>query len=532
MRKFGWIFVLVALIFGQLLTVGPIKWDDDSNIFINPYYRAGIWSQVWLKDYFGLYVPVTSSVWQILYALGGAAPWPYRVLNLVLHLINTGLVLILLQWLAKKWDVKSHWPALLALSFFALHPLQIQAVAWISGGRDLLSAFFGLSAVLVFFGLRDFRGAIASTILVTAAVLSKPNIVVLPALLPFVTGLLLPKFFRRSLWLAGVWLIPSVFSIYKTLQAQAEFLIPLKLWERLLIMGDTYSFYLQKIVIPYPLSANYSRTPESVLETLDPYWRTAIVLVLFVPAMIWAWRRDWRFFLALAWLALLLPVSGISSFGYQKISTTADHYHYLPMTMVSVMALLILARWPVKASHLKVGTLMIVAALFVRSMVHVQTWKSNEAFFKNMAIVAPDSYSTALGMTVVECEDNKRYDEGIRWAGLALERKPKDILALANLAYCYLHAKDYISVTKLESYLDQLDLVVMEAKQPTAYSSFLASIGAGFFELGQLERGFPFLCEAFRIMPSDANHKRNLDIAHRIMTANRLNTTCPPKLRE
>lgn len=511
------LFIAALVVYGQLLTAGPITWDDDSNIFKNPYYAAGIWSHFWTHSYFGLFVPVTSTIWQALYTLGGGSALPFRLLNLSLHLANGILVFGLLRSLSRRWQLPSQTAVIFATAIFVLHPMQDQAVNWISGGRDLISAFFALLCVYCFFRWPGWRGAVVATVCFTLSIFSKPNSVVLPALLPLLVYLIDRPRLKSSFLLGAIWMVPATFSIYMNIQAQADFLIPLKWWERVLVAGDTFTFYLQKLFFPYPLSANYDRQPEYILARWAPYFRTLLLGLLALTAYVCIVPRERRSLIFLAWFALLTPVSGLVAFGYQKISTTANHYHYLPMVVFAAGSVLVLNKWRSWEKVARWTLTGVIVVLAFMANARVQVWKNDGNFFADMAEYTPNSYSTALGMSVVKCAQENNYAEGLRWTEVALRERPLDILALANQAYCYLHAKDYARLVQMELYLEQLDRLEMENKQPTAYSSFLASVGTGLFEMGHPQDGFQFLCEAFRVMPAEYNHRRNMEVGRALM---------------
>lgn len=196
------------------------------------------------------------------------------------------------------------------------------------------------------------------------------------------------------------------------------------------------------------------------------------------------------------------------------------------MVALAATVMLALNQWSSWERVARKGLLAVIVLLVLFANVRAQVWKNDVNFFENMVEYTPNSYSAALGMSVVKCARQNSYAEGIKWTEVALRERPLDILALANQAYCYLHAKDYRNVVQMELYLHKLDRAEMEAKQPTAYSSFLATVGTGLFETNHTEDGFQFLCEAYRIMPSDPNHKRNLEIGHQLMVKNKLEPRC------
>ncbi|MGE4131571.1 MAG: tetratricopeptide repeat protein [Bdellovibrionales bacterium] len=527
MRWLGLVLMAVVVLYGQLMSTPFLNWDDDSNIFRNPNFLEGNWSVFWTQAYFGLYVPVTSLVWQVLYTLGKGSVWPFRMLNLVLHAINCTLLFFLLASLARRANLaRSSVLVGLGVALFALHPLQVQAVAWISGGRDLLSAGFGLAAILVFFRFPGFWGTHAAALLFALSMLSKPSSVVLAVALPLLALAFEPKDFRRACIWGLAWLALAIFPIRMALGAQADFLLSLKWWERPLIMADSYCFYLLKLIWPQPLSANYGRPPSVVLEQPAVFFELLLVLGM-ISVLVWTiWRRDRRMILGVLWFLLLLPVSGLVPFGFQLISTTADHYHYLPMAVISALLVIRLENWRGRIPFPKMVLGLAILILMGLSWARLRIWQSDEAFFTDMKRTAPYSYPTGIGLSVVNCAQHANYQEGVHWTEVALADRPHDINALANQAFCYLGAKDMSSVLALRSHLPFLDLADLAVKRPTAYASFLASMGTALMETRNFSEGFQYLCEAFRLKPNEPRYKRNIEIAHQIMATHALDPTC------
>lgn len=534
-----WLTLILAaamIVFGSLLKAGPLTWDDDSNIFNNPYFQSGSWSHFWKEPYFGLYSPIASTVWEALYNLGSASALPFRLMNLVLHLLNTVMVYGLLRGLARRWTLHPV-TVFFGAAVFALHPLQVHAVAWISGGRDLLAAFFALASLCVYFGGRN-EGKLEtshsrfalSTALFLTSMLCKPGTAVLPLV---VFGLEFIAAFKPTLVTAvrlTLWAFFAGAVGWLTSMAQGEFAdSALNFGRRILVVLDTYSFYLQKFVAPYALTANYARTPEAALA--DGTMIASVIMALAVLAgfAFLSWRRDRHYLVVLLWFAALLPVSGIVPFAHQKISTVSDHYNYLPMALLAALTMFVLSRieWE-KAKRLVPAAILsvFIAVLTVLSLERARAWTSDEKFFTDMSKHSPESYSTALGMSIVMCEDLQQFEEGVKWTEIALKERPLDIVALANQAFCFLHAKNYFRVIELEYYLGQLDIDKLELEQPTAYSSLLASIGTAYIEQHEYEDGFQFLCEAYRVKPGDPHHQNNLKIAQEILRGQGIEPTC------
>lgn len=521
------VFILVtsAVLYGWLWKAPPLTWDDDSNIFSNPHFLSGEWWTFWRGPYYGLYVPVTSSIWALLYFIGHGSAVPFRLLNTSLHLINIWLVYKLLAGAAERLKVQSPWSVLAGVAFFAWHPLQVETIAWISGGRDLLAATFALWATLFYFKApRRWTTLSTALVLFLAALLSKPGVVVLPLvwwLSEWAFGSNTREQKRVLPWLAGA-LLFALPIIALTQAAQADYtLSDLPLWKRPLIMLDSFAFYLRKTIWPWPLSADYERTPQYVLDHPKPFLLAIAIFIGVLALQLRSWQRERKLSFIWVWMLLLLPVSGLMPFSFQKISTTADHYNYLPLVVVSILIMKHLSQKTYGAAAIALPVFFSIACL------RVPVWGSEEAFFTDMSEQQPESYSSAIGMSIVECEGRKDYERGVYWTEVALKARPNDIKALANQAYCLLHSQNYLRVIELDFYLDHLNLRELEEKQPFAYSSFLASIGTAQIEMKAYEDGFQYLCEAYRVLPSEPNNVRNLELASQILKQQGLDSTCP-----
>jgi len=512
--------VMVA-IYASLWQAPALTWDDGSNIFNNPYYTMHLWWGVWLEPYFGLYVPITSSVWAFLYWLGGGQTWPFHGLNMALHAVNMVMVYCLLQGLARRWNLQSPIAACCALAIFALHPLQVETVAWISGGRDLLATFFGLFSVIVYFRWPGRIGFLVASAVFVLALLSKPSLVILPVAIYLME--------RKSARRMALWVFLSAGAIALTQLAQVEhFVNKVSWWQRPVVVIETYAFYIQKIFWPFPLSGNYARTPESVVDAPHAIWHAGLILGAFALLAFWLKTKPQARRLILLWLTLFLPVSGIVPFGYENISGVADHYNYLPMVGVAALFMLALdflwhGRWRWAAIWVPA---ILATSWSWASWERTPVWRSGDNFFTDMARAAPDSYSTAIGMSVVMCLERKDFTGGLQWVDKALAAQPDDILALANRAYCLLHANRRHEVVEMASVLPRLQLEHLAKDQPTAMSSLLASLGTALIQEEKFKEGFQHLCEAYRIQPTEPNHAANLTLASKILREKGIEPAC------
>ena len=174
------LLLVVVAVYGEVLTFQFLPfWDDDTNIHRNPLYSPLSWENIalfWKGPFQQLYIPVTYSVWGALVALsrilagttlsvGPINPVLFHGMNLVIHLFSTVMVFMILfqlidvrntQTMSKRRLLCSAAVGALA---FALHPVQVEAVAWVAGLRDLLGGAFSLAVITLFLAfLGDHQG--------------------------------------------------------------------------------------------------------------------------------------------------------------------------------------------------------------------------------------------------------------------------------------------------------------------------------------------------------------------------------------
>lgn len=382
--------------------------DDPSHLDHNPLFQPLSLSR--FPDFFssqphGIYMPLTYSAWAIvgMVAERPAAlieekaatgvprnyrfdPLLFHLLCLGLHLLSVGLVFRIVREL-----VASDIAATLATALFALHPLQVEPVAWISALKDTLSTSLALGAV--WFLLVASKTANKAQALQLAfflymlALLSKPTVVFLPfALAPI-------------LWASGRW---QVATLAKTLAPFATLavlfacfgaadqnigahqFVPPEWAQRPCVAFDAIWFYAKKLVFPAPLILDYGHAPNQVLSAPDLRLNVALGLLVSAAALGFFLIPRFRLFAAglLFFLAALLPTSGLKPFYHQTISTVADRYVYFGLFGLSLSAAVVLRwlskRWPRGIVVLGTGTAVLLAGL---SFVQAGKWQNGESLF-------------------------------------------------------------------------------------------------------------------------------------------------------
>ena len=372
--------LLVTAVYGEVCSFHFLPfWDDDTNIHRNPLYSPLSWKSLalfWKGPFQQLYIPVTYSVWGGLVALsrviagtsvsvGPINPVIFHSANLLVHLFSTGMVfLILRRLLAAQFEKKSKkgisrqhllGVATVGALAFALHPIQVESVAWVSGLRDLLGGAFSLAALACFFsfldeyrGIRQWVSYLLATLLLLLAFGSKPGSVVTPAL-ALLLGAWLLQFrqvsFKKLLWLLP-WFLMAMAEVVMTSKSQpaaelARSLVPPL--ARPFVACDAIAFYFGKILFPFSLCADYGRSPNSALASGLLNWTW--IFPLGLTAGILAFKKLRCYLIPLAVFVIgVLPTLGFIPFNFQVVSTVADHYLYLAMLGVALALALILCQ--------------------------------------------------------------------------------------------------------------------------------------------------------------------------------------------
>ena len=391
---FPFVLALITVaIFFPLLRHTFLLFDDNVHLYENPILlnlSLANFFQFWKTPYFGLYVPVTYTVWSLVRALtlvfsvNEFPPAPYHAVNLALHATNGILVFYLLRALVKK-----PYAAFLGAAFFLLHPIQVEAVAWVAGLKDLLATFFSLLLLLAVTREKTLRWTMTPLFLL--AMLSKPSAVVLPLLtLVFLRIDGGKDKFRAALPTALFWLALSALFVQatRTLQPSSgtQFIVPVFL--RHFVAGDALAFYLKKIIFPFGLAIDYGRNAESVLENHSAYWTWLVPVTLALALR--NLNRRWLTFGFLIFVVSLIPVLGLIPFRYQAFSTVADRYVYLGLLGPALIVAAIFAQLKSVRAKFIVGSLGLFALTF---LTHRQLgfWRNTETCLFHGLSVNPAS---------------------------------------------------------------------------------------------------------------------------------------------
>jgi tetratricopeptide (TPR) repeat protein len=405
-------------VFAPALGHGWLDYDDDQNFLRNPHYRGLGPAQLrWMLTgvIMGHWTPVTWLTHGLDYVLWGMNPAGYHLGNLLLHAANAMLVYALgRRLLGAALPAAGLLPlrlgALAGALLWALHPLRVESVAWITERRDVLAAFWGLLAVLAWLRAAAATGRarrgwyLASLALFTVGLLSKSMLVSLPLVLlvldVYPLRRLDPRAWRgtaaRALLLEKVpylALTVAIVAVTSLTMSASVRVTPLALYgpaARLAMAAYSLVFYPLRTLAPLDLRPMYE-LPLRV-SLLEPSFLLALVGVGLVTLALVVARRRWPAGLA-AWLVyaiMLAPVSGLIHAGPQLV---ADRFGYLPLVglclLVGAAVTLALARPPL-ARVVPLAVAAWIVSLATLTVSQVQVWRDTDTLFVYTLAVDPD----------------------------------------------------------------------------------------------------------------------------------------------
>ena len=427
-----------ALIAAAILTYFPVlgfgfvDWDDPQILLQNPLVRSFSPAIFWSYDP-ELYAPLPYLTYQIEHALFGFRPTVFHATNLLLHMCVTLLACSLIRRLTGKGIL-----AFIAALLFTVHPVNAEAVSWISARKELLSAAFGMAFLLSYTrAIDEGRSRWPAIGFFVLALLSKVNIILLPLTLPLIDawrGQPLTTASLKSKWPYAVLMV--LFAII-AIGGKAGTLGSLSLLQTTLLAGQSLLFSLQKVFWPIGLSAIYPAPANAIQLMPGAFWLG--LAATLVGGIFMLFRRDRAVCFGLSLLLLSLAPSWLA---YQKsndITLAADRYSYLPSIGVSMVIAALVFRLATSetAQRLVLG-LGIIAACVLGSLAHTQAkaWRSTDALFSNVLNAYPDSHVAKNNLGFAKLTGGKT-DEAATLFADAIRLKPSYADAHVNLAAAY-----------------------------------------------------------------------------------------------
>lgn len=466
-----------------------VNWDDDKILLENDNFRGLDSSHLrWMFTQYkmGHYHPLTWMSFAVDYRIWGLDDaFGFHLTNLVLHALNAALFyFVALRLLALAMPERSERNALtlrlgaaVAALLFAVHPLRVESVAWVTERRDVLSVFFLLPCVLCYLryvtaASRRWRWYVAAVVLLLLSLLSKAWGITLPAVLIVLDFYPLRRiratrselFSARAVRLLAE-KIPfaalAAWAAYEAAEAQATAVDTMKSLEeygftqRIAQAFYGVGFYVWKTLLPTGLAPIYE-IPVA-MNPYEPRFVISAVAVIAAAVALLVFRRRWPAGLALGlvYVITVSPVLGLAQSGPQL---AADRYSYISCLTWALLAgagvvwclrARAKRRLPTAALLPLAGVVVaVVAVLAVLTWRQSRVWRTSRDLWEHTLAVYPHTYNAHNNLGIL-LKKQGHYDEAEEHYVAALAIKPDMPAAINNLGSLRLRKGDVESALEL-----------------------------------------------------------------------------------
>ena len=521
------LILAIVMVYGQVGYFDFVDFDDGLYVTKNVYVQKGLSVEgfVWAftTSHAGSWYPITWLSHMLDFELYGLNPAGHHYTNIAFHIANTLLLFFILFRMTGAL-----WKSAFVAALFAVHPLHVESVAWVSERKDVLSTFFGLLTIGAYYRYikaSEFKNYLLVIIFLCLGLMSKPMLVSFPFVLLLLDfwplkrirfknkydlqhegstdygskGIFqlivekIPLFILAAIQCILTFFIQRSGGVVVSLEA-----LPLK--TRIANALISYVSYFFKTIWPHNLSYYY---PYSIGSF--SVWQICGAALLITSSILGAIHLSRQYPYVLVGLFLyfgtLVPVIGLVQVSDQAM---ADRYTYIPLIGLFIVVVWgvpdILKKWPYRKIFLFVSAIIILSALTIRAFFQASHWKNSIALFEN-AVKINENNHHALNNLVTALIDNGNYDEAFLYLNRALKMDPQKAYLRMNLAnVLFLQSKPDEAISKYREIL-QTDTKNADVNYNLAYVMSTQ---------GRLDKAVLLYKETLKIDPEYAKAHYNL----------------------
>jgi tetratricopeptide (TPR) repeat protein len=551
------LIAVILAVYWQVTDYDFVNYDDINYVTENPHVRSGLS----LKGIAWAFSTTHASNWHPLTWLShmldvqlfGLKPGWHHLVNVFFHIVNTVLLFLIFNRMTRAL-----WPSAFVAALFALHPLHVESVAWVSERKDVLSTFFWMltmGAYAFYVEKPDTKKYLLTLGVFALGLMAKPMLVTLPFVLLLLDYWPLNRFqtpipaggnssrlpdannpgakkkkpkksadrnnaeIKKAMHFSGQWpvllalikekipffalsILSSVITVYAQ-QDAVESIEVIPVGARIANALVSYINYIGKMFWPRELAILYPH------PGMVPAWQAAGAALILALATFFVIRLMRRFrYLALGWfwyLGTLVPVIGLVQVGLQAM---ADRYTYVPLIGLFIMIAWgiddISSRWRQKRAILAVVSVLALSGLMLSTWNQLPCWRDSVSLFQH-ALKTTQNNSTAhlnLGMALV---DQRKMDEAVSHFMEVLKINPGEEKAYINLGYTFYKVGKYD-----EAIAWSREALRINPGSAKAYGN----IGNSLVKEGKMAEAISIFKEGVRVNPNDAHGHYNLGNAH------------------
>jgi len=525
------LLALTLIVYFQVHDFEFVNFDDRETIVGNTHIRDGLtlaglaWA--FTASYAANWFPITWISHMLDFQLFGLDPGWHHLTNVMIHAASVLLLFALLRRMTGKL-----WESAFVSFVFALHPLHVESVAWVSERKDVLSAFFWFLTTWLYLDYVDhpnLRRYLLTLGAFSLGLMSKQMLVTLPFVLLLLDYWPLKRPLNSRLLIEKVpYLILSAVAslIAFKVQHQAGAVLSvdyIPLATRAANALISYVAYLAQFFWPSGLAVFYPYPPSFTA------WQIAASAAILIAISALAIRRPYLTVGWLWYLGTLVPVIGLVQVGEQA---HADRYTYIPMIGISIMLAWglaeIMERQPKARFTLGVVSVAFCFAWLAITWTQIQYWRNSVALFDHAIASTENNFIAHLNLGVVLAEQGHTQD-ALRHLYASVEEKPDhndghDTLGavLGQMGRSQEAAEQFQTAIRIqpkdsEAYCNLGNVLLAQGKFPDAASEFRNALrifpdfatahfglGAALLNQGQTDDAIAQFREALRIDPAIA----------------------------
>ena len=395
-----WYLLLAAITlicFLPMFQNGFTNWDDQHYVTENPMLIGPDWHAIFTQPVASNYHPLTMLTLAFNYQISQLDPSSYMTLNLILHIANTLLAFYFILLISGR----NVWVSFLTAVIFAIHPLHVESVAWVSERKDVLYTFFFILSLIQYWKYLE-SGKKSSLwlcfIFFILSLLSKPAAIILPLVLVALdywkSGAINIRPFTRKIPFLLIALVFAIITLFIQKESGAvSDLNKFPIWTRPLFASYGLMIYFFRFFIPYPLSVFHPFPAASNLGL--PVLLSPIFLLAFIGALFYFRKNRLIIFSFVFFIINLLLVLQIISVGAAIVS---ERYTYVPYIGLAFLFSMLIHKYLIKnGSSLKwIISLVVIASLGTITYGRVQVWKNGGTIWDNAVAIYPDASTIRL----------------------------------------------------------------------------------------------------------------------------------------
>jgi tetratricopeptide (TPR) repeat protein len=482
-------------------------WDDDLFLTENPLIKADggvyrFWFTTEPPDYFPL---VSTSMW-LEWRLWGMNATGYHVVNIVLHAISSVLIWLVLR----RLKIPGAW---LAALVFAVHPVNVESVAWITERKNTQPMVFYLLTILLYLKFESDgrrRWYVFALLAFLLALLSKTSVVMLPFVVLgcawWQRGSIERKDLIRSIPFFVLSAVLGLVTVwYQSNAIGGDTVRSDGFFSRLAGAGWAVWFYIYKAIIPYKLSFVYPRW-EIDATSIVPYLPLAILLVCF--ALFWRYRNGWGrpFLFGLGYYVVtLFPVLGFFDINFMRFSLVTDHWQYTSIigviALVVGLAVWVWGSWSIQLRRVTTaGALPLVGVLSALTWIQCHAYRDVETLWCDTISKNPKAWIAHSNLGSILAAQGK-FDEAINHCSMALQINP---------GHAWIHGALGVALAGKGRLDEAIDHFSQAAKLKPDFAKAYNDLGLALKRQGRLEKAAGQFYHAVRINPEYAEAHLNL----------------------